>query len=44
MEDQPDLNEEETVDEFQKFIEGLKEAKILLTTNLKPTKITFEFL
>ena len=44
LENQPDLNEEETMDEFQPFIKGLKTAKILLTTNLKPTKATFEFL
>ena len=44
LEDNPDLNEEECLDEFQDFISNLKDAKILLTTNLKPTRYSFEFL
>jgi len=44
LEDNPDLNEEENLDEFQDFIANLKHAKILLTTSLKPTRFSFEFL
>lgn len=44
LEDNPDLNEEECCDEFQDFIASLKQAKILLTSSLRPTKLTFEFL
>lgn len=44
LEDNPDLNEEECLDEFQDFIANLKDSKILLTTSLKPSRYSFEFL
>lgn len=44
IEDNPDLNEEEQFDEFSKFITENQKAKILLTTNLRPSKHSFEFL
>jgi len=44
LENQPELDEEEKFDNFQPFIEGLKKSKILLTTNLRPTPVTYEFL
>jgi ribosome production factor 1 len=44
LENNIDLNEEEAFDEFAKFIKGAKKSKILITTNLKPTRLTFEFL
>ena len=44
LKNNPEINEEESVDEFSFFIKGLKKAKILLTTSLKPTRLTYEFL
>lgn len=44
LEDNPDLNEEENLDEFQAFISNLQTAKVLLTTSLRPSQHTFEFL
>jgi ribosome production factor 1 len=44
LENNQDLNEEEDVDEFSQFIKGLEKAKILITTNERPTNRSFEFL
>lgn len=44
MENNEYLNAEENVDEFSEFISGEKTPKILLTTNLRPSRLSFQFL
>ncbi len=44
LKNNPEINEEESFDEFCKFIKGDDQPKVLLTTNLIPTRFTFEFL
>ena len=44
LEKDEDLNEEENFDEFSQFIKSLKSTKIFITSNLKPTRFTFDFL